>query len=102
MFLRRNRGRIRGADYVYGTLVECVRTARGPRRRVVATIGKMSDLKKEERVGWEEISRVLSGESAKPADFFEEEKETPEWATVNTRGIQIERLRRFGDVYPLP
>ena len=32
-------------------------------------------------------------------DFFEKEKEVPEWATVNTRGIQIERMRRFGDVY---
>lgn len=97
--MRRNRRRIRGADYVYWTLVECVRTARGPRQRVVATIGKMSDLKKEERVGWEEISRVLSGEPKKPTDLFEEENDVPEWATVNTRGIQIERLRRFGDVY---
>jgi transposase len=99
MFLRRNRKKIRGADYVYWTLVECVRTARGPRQRVVATIGKLSDRKKEERVGWEEIGRILSGEPAKAADLFEEHKEIPEWATVNTRGIQIERMRRFGDVY---
>ena len=76
-----------------------MRTARGPRQRVVATIGKLSDLKKEERVGWEEIGRVLSGEPAKEADLFEKEKDIPEWATVNTRGIQIERVRRFGDVY---
>lgn len=99
MFLRRNRKKIRGADYVYWTLVECVRTARGPRQRVVATIGKLSDLKKEERVGWEEIGRILSGEPAKGKDFFEEAEEIPEWATVNTRGIEIERMRRFGDVY---
>ena len=76
-----------------------MRTARGPRQRVVATIGKMSDLKKEERVGWDEIGRVLSGEPAKAMDLFEKEEEVPEWATVNTRGVQIERLRRFGDVY---
>jgi transposase len=99
MFLRRNRKKIRGADYVYWTLVECVRTTRGPRQRVVATIGKLSDPKKEERVGWEEIGRILSGEPAKAADLFEEEKDIPEWATVNTRGIQVERMRRFGDVY---
>lgn len=84
---------------MYWTLVECVRTARGPRQRVVATIGKLSDLKKEERVGWEEIRRVLSGEPLKPSDLFEEQKDIPEWATVNTRGMQIERMRRFGDVY---
>ena len=87
MFLRRNRRTTRGADYIYWTLVECVRTARGPRQRVVATIGKLPNLKKEERVGWEEISRVLNGEPAKAADFFEKEKDVPEWATVNTRGI---------------
>lgn len=99
MFLRRNRKRIRGADYVYWTLVECIRTARGPRQRVVATIGKLSDLKKEERVGWDEIGRILSGEPAKDANLFEKPDEIPQWATVNTRGIQIERMRRFGDVY---
>jgi len=76
-----------------------VRTARGPRQRVVATIGKLPGLKKEERVGWEEIGRILSGEPAKAEDLFEEQDDVPEWATVNTRGVQIERLRRFGDVY---
>lgn len=79
--------------------MECVRTVRGPRQRVVATIGKFSDLKKEEQVGWEEIGRVLSGEPRKSADLFEEEKDIPQWAKVDTRGIQVERMRRFGDVY---
>ena len=101
MFLRRNRRKIRGADYDYWTLVECVRTARGPRQRVVATIGKLEDLKEDERerIGWEDIGRVLSGKPAEASDLFKEQKEIPEWATVNTRGIQIERMRRFGDVY---
>ena len=76
-----------------------MRTRRGPRQRVVATIGKLSDLKKEERVGWEEIGRILNGEPAKAPDLFDRPQEVPEWATVNTRGIRIERLRRFGDVY---
>ena len=101
MFLR-NRRKKRGVDYDYWTLVECVRTARGPRQRVVvASIGKLEDLKDDERerIGWEDIGRVLSGKPAKVPDFFEKEKEVPEWATVNTRGIQIERMRRFGDVY---
>lgn len=88
-------------DYDYWALVECVRTARGPRQRVVATIGKLSDLKEDERerIGWEDIGRVLSGKPAGAADLFEERKEVPEWAMVNTRGIRIERMRRFGDVY---
>lgn len=31
--------------------------------------------------------------------MFEKTPETPEWATVNLRGVQVERLRHFGDVY---
>lgn len=90
---------MRGADYEYWTLVESVRTERGPRQRVVATIGKLSDLKEEERVGWEEIGRILSGEGKGEADLFEEEPEVPDWAKVNLRKVQIERIRRFGEVY---
>ncbi len=63
---------------------------------MVAAIGKLPGLDKEER---EEIGRALSGNPAKPADFFEKPEDIPEWASVNTRGIQIERIRRFGDVY---
>ena len=89
MFLRRNRRKIRGADYDYWTLVECARTERGPRQRVVATIGKLSGPKDEERIGWEQIGRILSGEPPKEADLFEERSDVPELATVNTRGIAI-------------
>lgn len=99
MFLRRIRRKKRGTNYDYWALVESVRTARGPRQRVVGTIGKLSSLKKEERVGWEEIGRILSGEPAKAPNLFEKQEDVPEWATVNTKGVQIERLRRFGDVY---
>jgi transposase len=101
MFLRRIRRKKSGIDYDYWALVECVRTARGPRQRIVATIGKLSDLKEDERerIGWEDIGRVLSGKPAEAPDLFEERKEIPEWAVVNTRGIRIERMRRFGDVY---
>lgn len=99
MFLRRIRRKKGETNYDYWALVESVRTVRGPRQRVVATIGKLLDLKKEERVGWEEIGRILSGEPTKAEDLFEKQDDAPEWATVNTRGVQIERLRRFGDVY---
>ena len=44
MFLRRNRRQHRGELYEYWTLVECARTARGPRQRVVATLGKLPSL----------------------------------------------------------
>ena len=37
---RRNRRRKAGEDYDYWTLVQSVRTAKGPRQRIVAYIGK--------------------------------------------------------------
>ena len=99
MFLRRNRRKTCGADYDYWTLVESVRTERGPRQRIVATIRKISCFQDEEHIGWDQIGRILSGEPPKETDLFEKAPEAPEWATVKLRGIKIERLRRFGDVY---
>jgi len=99
MYLRRNTKKKDGADYDCWTLVESVRTARGPRQRVVATIGKLPGLDREERVGWEEISRILSGKPRPAPGLFEQREEPPSWATVNMSGVSVERLRRFGDVY---
>ena len=90
MFLRRIQRKKNGEHYAYWALLESVRTERGPRQRVVATLGKLPDFKEEERIGWEEIGRILSGEAPKEADLFEKPQETPEWATVKLRGIQIE------------
>lgn len=99
MFLRRIQRKKSGQEYDYWALVESIRTERGPRQRVVATIGKLPGLDKQERVGWEQIGRLLSGEPPEPGDLFKNPVDPPEWATVNTRGIQIERMRRFGEVY---
>jgi transposase len=99
MYLRRNTKKKNGADYDCWTLVESVRTAQGPRQRVVATIGKVPGLDREERIGWEEISRILSGKPRPTPDLFEQREEPPSWATVNIRSVSVERLRSFGDVY---
>lgn len=99
MFLRRIRRKKRGENYDYWALVECVRTERGPRQRMVATLGKITGLNKEERVGWEEVTRVLNGKPSPGVDLFEEEDNIPQWANVNIRQVQVERLREFGSVY---
>ena len=98
MYLRRTTKKKGGADYDCWLLVESFRTARGPRQRVVATIGKLPGLEHEERIGWEEIGRILSGKPRSAPDLFEQE-ESPSWATVNINGVSVERLRSFGDVY---
>jgi transposase len=65
----------------------------------VATLGKLPGLDKQERVGWEEIARVLDGKPRPERNLFEKEEEIPLWASVNLRAIRVERQRHFGDVY---
>jgi hypothetical protein len=43
MFLRKNRKSANGEVYEYWTLCETVRTELGPRQRVVATLGKLTE-----------------------------------------------------------
>jgi hypothetical protein len=61
MYLRCNTKKKGGTDYDSWLLVESVRAFRGPRQRATATIGKLPGLGREERIGWDEISRILSG-----------------------------------------
>jgi transposase len=98
MFLQRDRKIKNGESYEYWTLTKSVRTARGPRHQPVAYLGKLPGLDPGERAGWEHIADILDGK-AKPADFLALPAEPPAWATINTRGVRVERLRRFGEVY---
>ena len=99
MYLRRHGRKKRGCEYESWTLVESVRTAQGPRQRIVATLGKLPGMEKEERVGWEDIARILDGKPRPEPSLFEKEEETPAWAAVNLKGVSVERLRHFGEVY---
>jgi transposase len=99
MYLRRNKKIKGGEAYEYWSLVESVRSARGPRQRTVATIGKLPGLDKEERIGWEEIGRILTGRPRPEPELFEKEEEPPSWAMIDSSRVSVERLRHFGDVY---
>jgi len=101
MFLRRNRRRKNGETYEYWTLVETVRTARGPRQRIVATLGKLPGLDEDERVGWEEVTRLLDGRlrEAGQGDLFQKPADPPVWAQVDLSRVRVERVRDFGKVY---
>jgi len=98
MYLKRSCRKKKGETYESWSLVESVRTSRGPRQRVVASIGKLPGLDEEARVGWEHIGDILDGK-ARTADFFNAPPDPPEWARVDIKGLRVERLRSFGDVF---
>ena len=104
MFLRRNRREVNGETYEYWTLVESYRTERGPRQRVVATLGKLGGLDQEERHGWEELEWLLEGQRPPRQLKLGSDEQTlgvsgPLWAEVDLSGVRVERVRDFGEVY---
>lgn len=99
MHLKPHRKRVNGETYEYWSLVESVRTERGPRHRTVAFIGKEAGLDRATRVGWEHIASILDG-SSRQEDFLEGSRpDPPQWATVDVSRVSVERLREFGAPY---
>lgn len=103
MFLRRNRRTVDGQTYEYWTLVRTVRTAKGPRQEVVASLGKTPGLDQRSRHGWDNICDLLEGRSPAPRQGelgqpISEEPQ-PQWAQVDLRGVSVERVRDFGQIY---
>jgi len=98
MFLRRYERRKGGKRHVYWALVESYRTAKGSRQRVVAYLG---DLKASERSGWAHLGKRLApSERPQPSLFDPPAVDEPdEEVLVQLRGIRLENLRDFGDVW---
>ena len=107
MFLRRKNKTSRGVGYSYWSLCETYRTDRGPRQRVVASLGKLDEA---EAAGlspdWGNLSALLSGEPVpKPAQtpclpgLAPAVTPAPRWEQVDVRGVRVERTRDFGEVY---
>jgi transposase len=103
MFLRRNRRLVEGETYEYWTLVKTVRTARGPRQEIVATLGKEPGLESRSRHGWEEVVDLLEGRAcaSRQGELGQplSSSPPPQWAQVDLRGVRVERVRDFGQVY---
>lgn len=103
MFLRRNRRIANGECYEYWTLVKTVRTAKGPRQEIVATLGKEPGLESRTRHGWEQVGDLLEGRTPAPVQGqLGQPLSTapqPQWAQVDLGGVRVERVREFGQVY---
>jgi transposase len=98
MFLRKNRKKSGGELYEYWTLCETVRTERGPRQRVVATLGKLSD--DDIAAGWDDLEALLEGRPPAARQMgFEQREASTQWELADLRKISVERVREFGSVY---
>ena len=100
MFLRRCRRRKNGKQHSYWALVESYRTARGSRQRVVAYLG---ELRPGEHNGWVQLGRRLDKKARPPPSLFDppayDDPTDDEPVEVNLKGVRLERLRDFGDVW---
>lgn len=98
MFLRRKRKRVAGADYDYWALCESVRTAAGPRQRVVATLGKLDEQEVHHEAGWNDVDDLLEGR--RPARQLTLDKKAPgrppRWEVADVTNLRVERVRDFG------
>lgn len=91
-----------GESYDYWSLCETVRTAKGPRQRVVAGLGKLDD-EEIRSGGWEDIGSLLRGKResrSRQLEFGEEAAPSaPRWEKVDVGAVRVERVREFGQVY---
>ena len=89
-----------GKRRAYWGLVESYRTARGPRQRVVAWLGKL------DQAGRLGVQQAVETETAQPTGSVHESQKTlfdeqapspePRWVEINAAGVRVENCRQFG------
>jgi hypothetical protein len=100
MFLRQH-GRIRnGEEHSYGSLVETVHTADGPRQRTLCYLGELNG---SAHARWQKTVEVFNeqGESTQLRLFPSEVDvaKDADVARVLIKQVRVERTRRLGDCY---
>jgi transposase len=100
MFLRRYKRRKNGKNHTYWALVESIRTECGSRQRIVAYFGELS---KGEQSGWAQLGRRLDAKARPQPSLFDppryDEPDDDEPVLVKIKGVTLERVRDFGDVW---
>jgi transposase len=100
MFLKRLSRRKNGKGHTYWALVESYRTPKGPRHRVVAYLG---ELKSGQKSGWAKLGRKLDKKDRPHRSLFDppphEEPDEDRYVPVDLKGVRLQRLRDFGDVW---
>ncbi len=105
MFLRRQRKTVDSIHYDYWTLCESVRTENGPRQRIVANLGKLTPAEAaNSHSSWRSFDSLLEGKAAPRqlelgACGAPAPDEPSQWELADLRGIRVERLLDFGEVW---
>lgn len=122
MFLRRHRKIVDRVSYDYWSLCESVRTAAGPRQRVVASLGKLTAEEARPEAGWEDLRALLEGRpSTRQLRLGEKPAAAPasgatsaapggapastagatpaRWEVADVAALRVERVRDFGEAW---
>ena len=92
MFLRPHYRTVDGRRRAYWTLVESVRTERGPRQRVVAYLGGLDEAG---RLGVQQAAGANADGNDQPSLFGGEPTE-PRYVSVDVSRVRVENCREFG------
>ncbi len=92
MFLRPHYRTVDGNRHAYWSLVESVRTERGPRQRVVAYLGGLDEAG---RLGVQQAADANSNSNEQPS-LFDEESAQPRYLDVDVSKVRVENCREFG------
>ncbi len=79
MFIKRTTKRVKGKTYVNHLLVESVATPKGPRHKVVCSLGSLKPAPKEH---WLTLACKLKSALAGPQSFFPDPQVAPLAATI--------------------
>ena len=94
LYLRKTKIFKDGKEHIYWSLVESIRTARGPRQKTVACLGELNE---KQRKTWKQVANQVDGKPIIRGLFDREEDQRVE--AVKIGKVRVERLRRFGDVW---
>ncbi len=98
MYIRQYMRKLNGTRQAYWALVESTRTARGPRQRIVAWLGRLDE---QGRLGIEQAAQMDRGKNPsrdRQRSLFGEEFPIPEprWVEVNAAEVRAQNPRQFG------